>query len=243
MDLFSTTQEDQNSQGWALLMNTIGYENFSINSYYCEDDRRGTAKTKNLLEKNLLAFFEKRDTDKIKLVSRILNAFFQVPDVYNYWRFSLVLKIFVENYFEEDFGLPECWEKINELGKNKKNCISIFKKLNNLYSAGDISSEQYRNGIQSFVIIFLDSALNEGDAYDDISNLLRLIANNDYLEGESIMDIPEGSGELLLASRRTIEEFTKICIDLPEGINNKNKNYFDSIEWGNVADSIIEAMG
>ena len=243
MDLFSTSQENMNSQGFTLLMNTMGYENFSINNFYLEDDRRGTAKSKNLLEKNMLAFIKKNDAEKIKLVARILNAFFEVPDAFNYWRFSLVLKIFVENYYEEDYGLPECWEKINEFGKSKKNCLIIFKKINQLYSGGEISSEQYRNGIQSFAISYLDSALNEGDAYDDITNLLRLIANNDYLEGEAILDIPEGTGELLLACRRTLEEFTRICIDLPEGVNNKNKNYFDSIEWGDVADSLIEAMG
>lgn len=243
MNLFSTPQENINSQSFTLMLNTIGYENFSLNSYYLENDRRGNAKTKNLLEKNILAFIEKNDAEKIKLVARTLNAFFKIPDVFNYWKFCLVLKIFTENYSEEDYGLPDCWEKIKELGQTKSNCISIFKKLNKLYGSGDIPEGQYFNGIQSFSIIYLDSALNDGDAYDDISNLLKLIANNDYLDGESIMDISVGTGELLLACRRTLEEFSKICIDLPEGVKNKNKNYFDSIEWGNVADSIIEAMG
>ena len=59
MDLFSTTQEDLNSQGWKLLMNTIGYtDRLSIVDYFLEGDVTATEEYTEICTKHLENFLQ-----------------------------------------------------------------------------------------------------------------------------------------------------------------------------------------
>ena len=96
MDLFSTTQEDTNSQGWTLLMNTIEYTgSLSIVDYYLEGDVTATEEYTELCEKHLENFLEKGDADKQLLTKRIVKLFmrFQTFIIYPDLRYLITIVI------------------------------------------------------------------------------------------------------------------------------------------------------
>ena len=135
MDLFSTTQENLNSQGWTLLMNTIEYTgSLSIVDYYLEGDVTATEEYTELCSKHLENFLDKGDADKKLLTKRIVKAFYEVPEIYNLSRFT----IFNNNCHRvifEDYDAPYSSESLKSICGSKKKSIEIFRQLNTLYSS------------------------------------------------------------------------------------------------------------
>lgn len=244
MDLFSSSQEDLNSQGWILLMNTIGYNDSSpIDDYYLEDDCRATEENSNLLEKHLDKFLEKDEADKIHLVKRILKAFYDVPDIYNLYRFFLFYSNF-NNY--DEYGLPSKVDWLKEICNSKSGSIEIFRKLNSLYDLDKISHELYVNGLKSFVILYYENCItpyNEDTVESDLYELIMFLVENNSLDDQKIIEKQHGNGEVLVELRRALERYCMVLIDMPAGVEDPDEDdLYSKINWHEVVESITQTL-
>ena len=245
MDLFSTTQEDTNSQGWTLLMNTIEYTgSLSIVDYYLEGDVTATEEYTELCEKHLENFLEKGDADKKLLTKRIVKAFYEVPEIYNLSRFT----IFNNNCHRvifEDYDAPYSSESLKSICGSKKKCIEIFRQLNTLYSSNQISYELYENGLKGFVILYFENCINpykDDTTETDVYELIMFLVNNDDLAGLSVLDSEYGTGQTLQSMRGALEKYCGVPINIPEGCDPDEDDFYSNYDWQQVVDSIMQGL-
>ena len=78
----------------------------------------------------------------------------------------------------------------------------------------------------------------------NIEALLRLLANNEEIDGVALSENTEyGWGEHATYCRRMLEEFVDLCIEAPEGVDIEADAYFETIDWAEVAEKIVENLG
>ena len=243
MDLFSTKQEDLNSQGWTLLMNTIGYtDKLSIVDYYLEGDVTAPEDKIDACSKHLENFLEKSDADKKLLTKRIVKAFFEVPEIYNLSRFT-IFNYNCHNIIFEDYDVPYNSELLKSICGSKKKCIEIFRQLNSLFSSNQISYELYENGLMGFVILYFENCMKpyNDDTESDLYELIMLLVDNEYLGGLNVLNSKYGTGETLLSMRGALEKYCLVPINCPEGMDPDEDDRYSKYDWQQVVDSIIQA--
>ena len=245
MDLFSTIQEDQNSQGWTLLMNTIEYtDSLSIVDYYLEGDVTAPEDKIDACSKHLENFLEKGDADKQLLTKRIVKAFFEVPDIYNLSRYT-IFNNNCHNVIFEDYDVQYSSELLKSICGSKKKCIEIFRQLNSLFSSNQISYELYENGLKGFVILYFENCINpynDNTSESDLYELIMLLVNNDDLGGQNVLDSEYGTGETLQSMRGALEKFCYVPINVPEGMDPDEDDCYSNYDWQQVVDSIMQGL-
>lgn len=244
MDLYSTSQENLNSQGWSLLMNTVGWtESRPIVTYYLEGDCRAIEETSNILENHLDKFLENADEQKLDLVRRILKAFYDVPDIYNFYKFFLFYSKF--NHYEE-YGVPPQADWLKEVCSSKEECLEIFRQLNNLYHSGQISTDFYINGLEGFIILYYENCVTPYEVdrtEEDLYQLLMFLVNNDPLDDQSIIQKELGNGEVLRLLRQALERYCMVLIDIPEGVDDPDEDdLYSKIDWHEVVENITQTL-
>jgi len=228
------------------LIKSVGIEEDLLSGLYYKDDSRSENIGVGEFESQLKIAIE-NNSSAIKLLIKTINNFFSSPDLYNFWRYALLskhLKYLSDYEMDIKDDIPNCWDAMESFGVDLDSCIQVLSKLNSAVESDEITTEDYQNGLQTVISCYLALALSSDDSTGNVEKLIHLVACNEGIDDASISENTSyGWGEHAVYCRRMLEEFTGVCIEAPEGVDLEADAYFDNIDWNEVADRIMQALG
>ena len=239
-------KNNKNSVNFRDLINFVGIEDDLLAGFYFKNDPRSENLGTGIFESQLRLAIEK-NPDSIKFLIDGINDFLQSPDLYSFWQYALLSKHlhYLSDYeMEIEFEIPNFWVALESFGVDLDSCIQVLNKLNSTVEINQITTEDYQNGLQTVIACYLALALSSSDSSSHVEMLIHLVARNDAIDDISISEnTSNGWGEHAVYCRRLLEEFTGVCIEAPEGVDLDQDGYFDDIDWDEVADKIMQALG
>lgn len=237
----------QNIELMDLIMKLLGVSQTDLLAGYYKNDPRND-------EINELSELEAALADKIKNIEQSVvnlikdsfdNYFNNQADFFTYWRYCLLAKHL--NNWElignSDFEIKNPWDSLENFFKNLDTCVLVFKDANELFEASIINSDEYQDLVSTAAVSYLALSLSSDDPLEHVTELLRLLGDNQGLLDVEISNNGYGSGEYMASLRRLLEEFTGVCLEVPEGCDYEEDAYLENYEWGEAAEKIIEALG
>ncbi len=233
----------ENRKKFGELLASVGIEGDDLLSgYYFKNDPRTEDVGIGVFENKLRTAIED-DESSIGVLINGLRNFFASPDLFNFWRYSLLSKFLAD--LDVDLAADcNAWDALGKFGVDLPSCMSILGQINVSVEAEEITTGDYQEALQTVVACYLALALNSEESTYHVEQLIHLVALNSEIDGINISENTSiGSGEYSLYCRRMLEEFTGVCIDAPDGVDFEADGYFDEIDWDTVADKIMQELG
>jgi hypothetical protein len=224
----------------------IGIDGAALISGYLANDPRADEESSNVFRRSVDNALNSNDPETIKQLFESISHFFSNPNDEEMWKYALLIKHLSDHADENDcsWSVEENhWVELEKFGGSLDQICNNIKKINNDLVKKVISPEQYDNKLLSALAAFLAIGLTD-DASTNVKSLLTLVSQNTPIMGAFISeDSPFGWGEIAANVRRMLEELTGIRIDVPEGVDPEEDEYFDNIDWDEVADEIVTTLG
>jgi hypothetical protein len=68
------------------------------------------------------------------------------------------------------------------------------------------------------------------------------LVNNDDLSGLNVLDSEYGTGETLYSLRGALEKYCGVPINVPEGCDPDEDDFYSNYDWQQVVDSIMQGL-
>ena len=232
----------KNDELYLKILSDAGISENDLLAGYYKNDPRGESEDLGIFESCLVAALENND-DKLNEIVPSINNYLLNPDIFTFWKFALLSKFLEDNDLLADINLHNSWQSLSEYGNDLPSCLTAFKTLNNLVENADISADQYQDGLLTVLACYLALALDDKKVKVKIKELINTIGTNSEIKGISIFDTEYGCGEHMSACRRMLEEFTGVCLEVPDGADSEEDGYLDEVDWDEVSDQVVCNLG
>jgi hypothetical protein len=232
----------QNDGLYTKILSDAGISENDLLAGYYKNDPRGESEDLGVFESCLVAALQ-NDAEKLNTTITSINCYLSNPDVFTFWKFALLSKFIEDNDLSTDTDLTLFWRALSEYGNDLPTCLAAFEVLNTLVENADITADQYQEGLLTVMACFLSLALDHEDVDTEVSQLIHTIGTNSGINGIYIFDTEYGSGTHMEACRRMLEEFTGVCLEVPDGADSEEDGYLDEVDWDEVSDQVVSNLG
>ena len=232
----------KNDELYLKILSDAGISENDLLAGYYKNDPRGESEDLGIFESCLVAALE-NNAEKINAIVSTINNYLLNPDIFTFWKFALLSKYLEDNDLSLDTDLTLFWRALSEYGKDLPTCLAAFETLNTLVGNTDITADQYQEGLLTVIACYLSLALDHEDVDREVNQLIHTIGTNSDINGICIFDTEYGSGTHMSACRRMLEEFTGVCLEVPDGADSEEDGYLDEVDWDEVSDQVVCNLG